>query len=146
MKRVNDSMMYAWFGAALGVGTLGGCNLSKDFPPPGAAKSPSGNAITAKSGTPAANTAGGTATANAGGTTAVAPAVPLVVDYQEVPVGTRLCVVGSAKSAEVARSTGKPPSHVAEIGFGKDGQTVYFENKPDGMEKALKAEYAKRHP
>ena len=46
----------------------------------------------------------------------------------------------------LARTTGKPPSHVAEIGFGKDGQTVYFENKPEGMEKALKAEYAKRHP
>lgn len=68
------------------------------------------------------------------------------VEYQEIPAGKRLVVAGTKEGAEKARSTGKPTSYVTEVGFGVGGQTVYFENKPEGMEKALKAEFLKRHP
>ena len=35
--------------------------------------------------------------------------------------------------------------HLRQMQIG-GGKTIYFENKPDGMEAALRAEYAKRHP
>jgi hypothetical protein len=88
-------------------------------------------------------------TAPKGGETkaaAVAVVDPAAVQYSEIPVGKRLVVVGSAKSAEHVAKVGKPASYVSEIGYGPGGQTVYFENKPEGIEPILKAEFARRHP
>jgi hypothetical protein len=135
MKRVSDSMVFAWFGTALGAGALGGCNVSKDFPPPGAAAA-----------SPAATASATPAGATAKPATPAEPAfVPADMKYQEIPSGPRLVVVGTAKGAEAAMKNGKPTSYVSEIGYGQDGQTVYFENKPEGIERALKAEFARRH-
>jgi hypothetical protein len=135
MKRVNESVFYAWVGAALGLGvaTSGGCNQGST----GEAKRSGVQATTPAEG-------GAAKTAGASGTAAVPALGP--IEYKEIPSGKRLVVVGTKKGAEEVARGGKPTSYVAEIGYGPGGQTVYFENKPDGMEKALKAEYAKRHP
>jgi hypothetical protein len=147
MKRVGESAFYAWVGAALGLGVAagaGGCGSDGGLLPGKAESKPAVKADAAKANAKSADAK--PADAKPADDAAKTAAALANVQYQEIPVGERLVVVGTKEGAERARANGKPASFVTEIGYGEGGKTVYFENKPEGMEKLLKAEYAKRHP
>jgi hypothetical protein len=74
--------------------------------------------------------------------TSVAPSPSAAkVDYQEVRVGNKVYVVGSADAAQQAKA-GKLEKPVRAIGFGDPGDKVYFEEKNQA---ALEAEFNRRH-
>jgi hypothetical protein len=64
------------------------------------------------------------------------------IEYQEVPVGDKLYIVGSKEAAEKAKA-GKLEKPVRAVGIGPENVKVYFE---EANQTALEAEYARRHP
>jgi hypothetical protein len=86
------------------------------------------------------------ATAPAGATVAGAGATTKPAEYVEVPLRGRIYVVGSTGAGPKATAGELPETTVTKIGYGPNGETVVFEADNEHIEKALMAEYDRRHP
>jgi hypothetical protein len=114
-------------GLLLGVGVVAGCSNNESGP---TTKPVTGEVKT-----------GDAQSSDAGvGAAAAAP-----VQYQEVPSGNAIYVVASKASADKVRA-GQKITTVTAIGFGPQGEKVYFETDKDGkLDRVLMAEYQRRH-